>query len=160
MSFDGISDEIIAELSTLIEGGHIHVIADHRPWFDGVSDMYPFDRNRIDWRRTADMVTCDVVPVDAVMADEELQVLLEEHCDLVALWFQNRGISQRQRVVWLGDGSDLVLGMELCTFMKCFAFLLSWPQHCYVVPLNRTWCLNYTMEGQLFFGRPKREERP
>ena len=42
--------------------------------------------------------------------------------------------------------------MTIGTLLECFPEIFALPQHTYVLPETGSWCLNYTMEGQLFFG--------
>lgn len=48
--------------------------------------------------------------------------------------------------------------MSIETFFECYDIALVSGQHVYVLPASGSWCLNYSMEDQLFFGLSKNTE--
>jgi hypothetical protein len=68
-------------------------------------------------------------------------------------WLRDEGILTGEEVVWVGDSTDFGLCMTAATLLECFPRLFSLPQHSYALPRDGSWCLNYVMEGELFFAR-------
>ena len=68
-------------------------------------------------------------------------------------WLSDSSIRQEDRVVAVGDVSNVALHMSIDTLLHCCHVIFLSGQHVYVIPETADWCLNYTMENELWFGR-------
>ena len=68
-------------------------------------------------------------------------------------WLAEYSIGDEDRVIVFGDVSRVALHMSVGTLFDCSEVIFLSPQHVYVIPSSGEWCLNYTMEDQVWFGR-------
>jgi hypothetical protein len=83
--------------------------------------------------------------------------MLAEHKMAVKSWFDEAGVESAAHVVWIGDNTDIALEMSAEALLEFFPVLFSFPQHSYVLPADGAWCLNYVLEGELFFAKAPKE---
>ena len=107
--------------------------------------------HRIDWEYVGEHKFEDVLGIAdgrAISFIEQIEKLglIRNHLEKLV----SGGVDEK--IVWIGDGCDLRLAMKKETFLDCYPILFASPQHSYVLPLSCDWCLNYTMEGHLYFG--------
>jgi hypothetical protein len=150
---NALSAEILEELKPWIETGKVKVDTETEKYFH-LLGKYPIGVNRIDWRGVRDHLVFNVLPVvRAAMTGSEHENKLSPCKGLLLDWFSSHGIDLRVPIVWIGDDSNVSLHMTVETLLESYPLLFSSPQHHYVIPVGGEWCLNYTMEGQLFFGK-------
>lgn len=148
------SADVLEELKPWINAGQVRIEPESNKYYQLLASKYPIGVNRIDWRGVRNYLVFDVLPADkGVTTGEEEETMLAKHRNILLDWFHTNGISLRECVVWTGDSTNVSLHMTIETLLKLYPHLFSWPQHHYVFPETGEWCLNYTMEGQLFFGR-------
>jgi len=135
-----------------IGAGHIAVVPDVTAAFGALDAKFPTRPSRIAWERIGDRQEIDVLSSPRTISSDELQAELAAHRASVESWFVSLGIDAETEVMWLGDMCDSGFRMPLAVFFEHFELLFSMPQHSYVLPDDARWCLNYVMEGQLFFG--------
>lgn len=150
---DGTRDEILHEIALWIGAGNVRVEEGNQKYFDLLERRYPIGFNRIEWRGVGGHSEASVLPVDQHVISYAQHVrVLSAYRKVLKGWFDKNGIGMDDRVVCVGDDTDVSLRMTIGTLLECFPELFAIPQHSYVFPEGGSWCLNYTMEGQLFFG--------
>ena len=148
---DDDAEEILHDLSVWILKGDIDANRENQSLFDLIETKYPIGLNRIDWEYVDGHKFEDVLRITAgqtILFSEQINKLGSIRNHLKNLVSN----SINEKIVWIGDGCDLRLSMKKETFLDCYPILFSSPQHSYVLPLSFDWCLNYTMEGHLYFG--------
>ena len=141
------------ELGEELSSGRLSILRDSGPLFGLLGKRFPIGLNRIAWERVKEKQLIEVLPEPRQIASHELRALLAEHQATVRQWLEDEGVSKDARVIWLGDMTDAALEMSRDDLVEFFPVLFSFPQHSYVLPRDGCWCLNYVMEGELFFGR-------
>lgn len=150
---DAIGQSLLNELKTWILAGRIDVEETNSAYFELMEKKYPTAVNRIDWSRVDHYRVASFRQSTATQVDvEDVRVALSGFRGSLALLLTNLGVRHDERVVYVGDGSDIALRMNVETFLECFPVVLEQPQHGYVLPVDAKWCLNYTMECELFIG--------
>jgi len=139
-------------LRSEIDAGRISIVTDVEPWFDRIGSRFPTGINRIAWEKVANKAQVEVFSETRAVNSDELEVILGRHRSTIIEWFDRKGVDLDSEVVWLGDDTDVGLRMQVKVLVQYFPVLFSLPQHSYVLPLVGTWCMNYVMEGELFFG--------
>jgi hypothetical protein len=148
-----LSPEVTRELQRWIETGEVECDRNSSRYFR-VLEQYPIGVNRIDWSAVREPRVLDVLPCDRdLTTGAEHEARLLECRETLLHWFAAAGIAGPLRVVWVGDGCDTALRMNVDTLLQLYPSLFSWPQNHYVLPESGAWCLNYSIEGQLFWGR-------
>lgn len=151
---DGLSIELLEDLKPWVDGGQVQVEWGNQKYFDLLEAKYPIAVNRIDWRGVRGVCAFDVLPISKeAMTGNEHEEKLATCRDLLLDWFKSSEVAFQERIVWIGDVSNISLHTTIETLLAVYPLLFSWPQHSYVLSLTGQWCLNYTMEGQLFFGK-------
>lgn len=148
------SADVLEAVKHWIGTGQVRIEPESDKHYQLLGSKYPIGVNRIDWRGVREHQAFDVLPheIEAMTADEHKKRLAE--CRNVVLeWFRSSDIELLDWVVWTGDTTNVSLHMTVQTLLELYPHLFSCLQHHYVLPLTGEWCLNYTIEGQLFFGR-------
>jgi hypothetical protein len=148
----GVLEYIEQRLKPQIANGEVRLICDADQWFARIADAFPMGINRIAWEQVASRRHLAIFSEPRAISSDELEGRLETHRTAIEGWFAEISLDMDTEVIWLGDDSDCGLRMSLGVFLRHFPPLLSLPQHSYVVSDEGDWCLNYTMEGDLFFG--------
>jgi hypothetical protein len=158
---DGDSDALAARDLQLLEAvrpwlnvGQIMVSRGNQKYFDLLQSRYPIGFNRIDWRFVQPHETVDVLSMQdrhTVQASEEL-ARLKDARSVVEAWLLKSPTSATDPILWIGDACDLVLDTTQPVFLECFPQLFGIGQHSYVIPRSCEWCINYILEGELFWG--------
>ncbi|AOZ04640.1 hypothetical protein [Cupriavidus malaysiensis] len=125
-----------------IESHRITELGDSSPFFAQLAKAYPALGSRVDWA---------LVPnsIERVEEDESLQAeQFVKFFDEVVRTFGLCGDA-----VYLGDSAtDFALSGSLECLREMFPELLAIPQHHYLVGPDSSWCLCFTMEGDMGFG--------
>lgn len=146
--------EIVESVRTWIASGEVKVHSGNQSYFDLLEARYPIGLNRIDWRGITPHEAWDVLqPQDGqvVRARDEL-ILLGNARSVINGWLSKATAGTAEPVIWIGDACNLALEMSSQVFLGCYVALFSSGQHSYVIPKSGEWCINYTIEGQLFCG--------
>lgn len=151
---DDLSNAILEDLKPRIDAGTISVELENQKYFDLLESKYPIGLNRIDWRGVRDHRVVDVFPAEGTeMSGAEQERELAEYRDVLVDWFNSYGIDSQDPVIWIGTSGNLSLHMTIGSLLECYPIIFTYAQHSYVLPVTGEWCLNYTMEGQLFLGK-------
>lgn len=145
-----------------ILSGVFEITDDTDAIFMAMGMRFPIRMNRIAWEQISPKEHIEVRPLGSgALTGRELEDKLASFSDAVSAWFNRNGIAVDATVYWVGDDTNGVLRMTLNSMMQYFPQLFSFGQHSYVAPENGDWCLNYVMEGEMFFAMaPKSSEPP
>lgn len=131
----------------------VRQVNDSRPFFDLLEKRYPIGLNRIAWEKHSGTARDEVFTGDeSQKSSDEVRDALSARQQMVREWFDSAQVPMEASVTWFGDNTDLALEMPVARLLELFPGLFSFPQHGYALGENGDWCLNYTMEGELFFG--------
>lgn len=133
-----------------IADGHIRAISPES-WFDWIEARFPAGFNRIAWERVSGMQRVAVLDSPRQITAEELQVLLAMHRCEVEAWLSEAGVEPDAELIWIGDNADQGISTKAAVALKQFPLLMSFPQHSYLLSPDAECCVNYVMEGDLFF---------
>ena len=142
MSGNFYEKELRQELRHEFESGAIRELGDSSPFFAQLGQAYPAHGSKIDW---------GTIPgsIERVEADESAQI------QSFNAFFEE--MVQRFRlsgdVVYVGDSAtDFALAGEVQAMHRVLRELLSVPQHHYFLGPECSWCMSFTMEGDMAFG--------
>ena len=147
-------DDTRERLAPELEERTIVEFAEPQAIFDLIEKRFPVGINRIAWERVRAKEYAEVFPVaTGCKKTEEVEERLVLHRNQVRRWVESAEIAADDMVAWVGDSTDIGFRMSVETLLACFPRLFSLPQHSYVLPKDGAWCLNYVMEGELFFAK-------
>ncbi len=150
---DTVGQQLIEELEAWVSAGLIKVEASNEPYFSLIEGKYPISVNRLDWSKVGNhRVKRFRSPTAKQVECEALRERLGEFRGTLGIWLSDLGVSRDDAVVFVGDGSEIATKMKVEVFLDCCPILLEQPQHGYLLPEDGRWCLNYTMESELFLG--------
>lgn len=142
------------ELESELRSGRVSVAGDPDQFFALLGKRFPVGLNRIAWEKVSNRRSVEVLPEPRAISSDELRTLLVPCRDDVQSWLDDVELEETgDQVVWIGDSTDAALAMSKSALLEFFPILFSFPQHSYALPRDASWCLNYVMEGELFFGR-------
>lgn len=150
---DTVGQEMIEELEAWVASGDIEVERSNEAYFSLIEENYPISVNRLDWSKVVNHREMLFRPpeVDQISTGF-LRERLVSFRDTLSFWFKGLGVLQDDVVIFVGDGTEIAIKMTVKVFLDCFPIILEQPQHGYLLPVDGRWCLNYTMESQLFLG--------
>ena len=136
--------EIIEILENRLKDKSVSIVSPNIS-FEMIEKNYPISYNRINWSLipTADHTTINE------------SNLKEEVADFINKIINKYPGLENEKVVIIGD--DLFEnGYELpfLLFKELFSTFFEIPQHTYVIFQKSKKCLNYTFEGDIYFGSP------
>jgi hypothetical protein len=146
----GTYDEELREALKLdFESGSIRELGDSLQFFQILSEEYPCKGSKIDWSRVPN--STERAEGDACLQSDRFISFFDEMREKYGL----TGI-----VLYIGDSAtDCALEGAIDTMRLVLAELLNIPQHHYFIGPDYTWCMSYTMEGDMAFGfRPSAED--
>lgn len=147
-------DEILAELSDYLSADRMKRVDDGGRYAQAISKAFPTGINRIDWSKVPGAISTSITTGKVPEARrQQLQQFLRDALLSV-------GVGESETIIWVGDSTEFVLEMSVATLSESIGILCSYPQHAYVIPSDARWCLNYTIEGEIYFGcAPERKPR-
>ncbi len=140
---DTPGQELLQDLSSDIECGNIIVSDDFDQWFDKIWKNFPFTGSKIAWSKVPESI--------------ELEIDKKDYEESIVSFFINithkAGVDESDVLVVVGDSSmNFSLQSHKDTLSKILLYIVSMPQHTYIIPIDSSWCLCYTMEGYMSFG--------
>jgi len=142
MSGNFYEAELRKALRTEIESHRIRELGDSSPFFAQLAKAYPASGSKIDWGR---------VPGSIERVEEEEALQAEQFAKFLDEVIQKFRLSGD--VVYVGDSAtDFALAGSLECMRKVLPELLAVPQHHYLVGPDSSWCVCFTMEGDMGFG--------
>ncbi len=151
MSSNFYEAELRHVLHFAMESNRIRDLGNSSPFFAQLMKAYPSCGSKIDWAR---------VPGSVERAEEraDFQIIqFVSFFDQVVQKFRLVG-----DVVYVGDSAtDFALAGSMECMREALPELLAIPQHHYLMGPDGSWCMCFTMEGNMGFGfHPKLSTRP
>jgi hypothetical protein len=142
MNCNFYESELRKILHVQLESNRISELGDSSPFFERLMKEFPFSGSRIDWRRVPESI-------ERVEDDRALQIdQFILFCDEIIRKFDLVGA-----VVYVGDSAtDFALVGTLECMREALPALLAIPQHHYLIGIDNSWCMCFTMEGDMGFG--------
>jgi hypothetical protein len=110
--------------------------------------------NRIKWSAVPQHRRCKIPDNgDCAIIKTHIEGFIHECLDNLAI------TEEKLELLWLGDQTDFGVKMNYPVLLEISALLFSYPQHSYIVPEDVSWCLNYTFENEMFFGKAVQKRR-
>lgn len=139
-------EELRQELQREYPGSTIVVDPSSSGYFDMLRRRFPVRGSKIDW----DRVPMAKVRRVATSSSEQYFDDAEEFAEEIV---GSERLDREREVVVIGDSAmEGALRMPLFAFRSFLRSILRMPQHTYVLDADATWCLVFTMEGDLCFG--------
>lgn len=150
---DIVGQDLLEELEAWVASGDIEVERSNEGYFSLIENNYPISVNRLDWSKVSHHrnMLFRFSYTEGIHSDV-LRERLADFRDSLSLWLEDLGVLQDDAVVFVGDDSEIATKMTVSVFLDCFPILLEQPQHGYLLPEDGRWCLNHTMESELFLG--------
>ncbi|WP_428989917.1 hypothetical protein [Methylocapsa aurea] len=142
MSGNFYEDEVRKALQAAMASNRLREMDDSSPFFAQLMTAYPATGSKIDWNR---------VP-DSIERSEEDQAL---HVEQFIAFFDEmvRRVGLAGDVVYVGDSAtDFALAGPIENMREALPDLLTVPQHHYLIGPGSSWCMCFTMEGDMGFG--------
>lgn len=134
--------ELRKALRAAIESHRIKELGDSSPFFAQLMATYPVSGSKIDWGRLPGSI--ERVEEDEAIQAEQFTAFFDE----VIQKFRLAG-----DVVYVGDSAtDFALTGSVGCMRDVLPELLAIPQHHYLIGPESSWCLCFTMEGDMGFG--------
>lgn len=149
---------MLEEIRGPLEDGIMRRNVDFDLWASRLSKAFPFGLNRIQWERVPNHILLVPVPRDPEERRNPESYFRRSTVrirEFVTKRFADEKIDLNEEIIWLGDSLSFALQLTVNSFLTWCHVLLSYPQHSYSIPKDVSWCLNYTWEDELFFGRAK-----
>jgi len=146
-------DDLLDNLREEIGLEHILLLQEGERWHE-LARHYPFSEfSRLMWEYVEDAEVYSKLAAEPSNSSTR-EYLLGDPSDIEGFLREKIGHTPicHEPVLWLGDDVNYCLQMTGEVFLRCWERILCWPMHHYLVPLNLSWCLNFTMESDLYFG--------
>jgi hypothetical protein len=141
-----IEDKFVEELSSKLAANNIDILRDVSGPYALIEACFPMDSGRLDWSLIADRGESEVKKVSAfygVERNEACKLYLREQIAMNDL---------AGKAYWINDNIDIVLAGDVRSFEETFDSLLWPPGHIYLLGEKGDWCLNVTLQDDLYFG--------
>jgi hypothetical protein len=136
-------DDLRSALKTQFDTGELLDIGDAAAVFSSLSKAFPTSGSKIDWR---------YVPGSVESAEEEASLQHQRFAQFFDDVRSRFGLSGP--VTYAGDSAtDFALEGTLDAVREALPALLEVPQHHYFIGPGCSWCICFTMEGDMGFGR-------
>ena len=136
--------ELMSALGSMIKSGYLMISDDSSYFFEKLESAYPVIGSKIDW----ECVPCSIFRVCQCGESDFLMEMIS-FFDEVVLEFGLSG-----GVVFVGDSAiDFSLKGDIKIIREILPVLLNIPQHHYFMDPEVSWCICFSMEGDMAFGR-------
>jgi hypothetical protein len=137
-------DDIRKALKIEFDLGYLTEVGPAKDIFDLLMKAYPFSGSKIDWKRVPGAVECFAGETSNTNKSAKFTTFFNEVCDRFALIGP---------VVYIGDSATgFALAGSVETIRRVLSILIETPQHHFFVGPNASWCICFTMEGDMDFG--------
>lgn len=134
--------ELLDELSEDIASGNIHVLTSADEHFAALSARYPICGSKIAWSRIVGSIERS-----ERRDDFEFDAFVDFFNEMIAL----NGLNGA--VIYIGDGLiNFALDSSIEIFSKKLKEIFSIPQHHYFLAPDYSWCMVFSMEGDMSYG--------
>jgi hypothetical protein len=138
-------EQLVASLRHYIDTGVVKVLLNTEEFDNSLMHSFPFVLGRIDWRAVPGHKFVHING-DLTIGATQIRHFLD---DLV----KEQQIVRSAKVIYLGDACDVGLCLDFASFLDLLPLIFDLPQHHYLIPSTCVWCVHYTFENDLFFGR-------
>ena len=132
---------LLSALAVSLETRELRLIHDDGPLFQALQDKFPVAGSKINWSSVPGAV-------NGKAGHDELAdrlVFFREHA---------LSLGAESRAYYLSDGAlDFAVLGNMGALYRHLPQLLENPQHHYFTPEDFAWCIAFTMEGDMHFGR-------
>jgi hypothetical protein len=137
-------DELLASIKPLVRDGAIELIEAEDLYIDLIERNFPFVGSKIDWVQ---------VP-GAIIISARAQFFVSDCLEFLQEQLTANNISPSASVAVVGDSAmDFAIATKAQYLPALMANVFDLPQHTYVVATSGEWCMAFTMEGEVAFGR-------
>jgi hypothetical protein len=140
--------EIEEKLADLIILGRIKVLKNEK-FFELLEENYPIGLNRINWENVEGGIS-DLIDYKLINNENALQKKIKEFFKKVILAYPK--IVNEKVVVFGDEALNQAYQMNFDLFQKVAMNFFSLPQHTYVLTKISIKCINFTFEGEFYFG--------
>jgi hypothetical protein len=141
---DTPEQDLLKILKPEIEARQIVVFANSDQYFRALEEYFPLFGSKIDWSK----VFC--------ACEEKINY---NQFEMSVLGFFDKaaealGLHAASAMIFIGDSAmDVALSTTAEIMRRYLIDVVDMPQHTYIVPQDVSWCLSYTMEGNMAYGR-------
>ena len=135
-------EELLQDLDNEIRTGAISIGPDSAIYFSRLAECYPVLGSKIHWSKVpASIEACE--PLDDLQS--------RAFSDFFAKMIADHNLSGP--AFYMGDSAvNFIIVASVEEFSKQIGVLLSVPQHNYIVAADFSWCIVFTLEGDMAFG--------
>lgn len=142
-----LETELHDELRNICGKGELEFQASSEGYFVLLEQRFPLIGSKIDWSQVPTSIERRFDVLDS-----------ERHADAAAAFMEEISASQNfapeTRIVVIGDSAmEGAVVLSLQVLRACLRSFVMMPQHTYVTNAEASWCMAFTMEGDLCFGR-------
>ncbi len=140
-------EELLEELQRKLSsaGSQLEVQPSSAEYFVVLQERFPVYGSKIDWESVPGARIESIDTADSENYFERAEIFANE------VW-NAEGIDCERSVVVIGDSAmDVALKMPLHALRSCLRRILAMPQHSYVLASDASWCMSFTMEGDVSF---------
>lgn len=142
MSGNFYEAELRKALHAAMASNRIREVGDSAPFFAQLMKSYPASGSKIDWSRVPDSIE---------RTEEDPALQLDQFLSFFDEVVQKAGLVGD--VVYVGDSAtDFALAGSMERMREALPELLEIPQHHYLIGPESSWCMCFTMEGDMGFG--------
>ena len=134
-------EKLLSSLSDLIKSGDVVVENTSDKYFAQLGAMFPAFGSKIDWKEIPESI-------EEIAKEDEY---IESCSNFFMKICEKNGLGGR--VVLIGDSAiESALIMPVDVLKLCLKQVLEIPQHHYIFAEDYSWCMSFTMEGDMAFG--------
>ena len=139
-------EELLAELRREYAIEEVEVEPSSVDYFRRLEERFPMWGSKIDWDHVPRSRTLHLETSDSEVYFNQAEALANE------IWSAAKIDFDRQVVVIGDSATEVALKMRLQVLQSCLRRILTMPQHTYVLAPDASWCMAFTMEGDVCFG--------
>lgn len=149
--YNVLQSEYLDTIKDEIQRGIIKIEKDDQ-YFSILEDMYPVVGSGIAWDEVPDALFLDL---EGLKENREVyDAALQKGFAEIIQRIQGLEIDEDQEVVVLGDNIfNVALRIPLKKLSDVYRGIFDLPQHTYILPPDASWCINFTFEHRLYFGK-------
>lgn len=141
-----VEEEYLAKFSSELKQGKIKT-APSWEYFDKISKNFPIEGTQVAWTKVPGAV-------GKKLTSEELADYIENAAIFADTVLTDHGILNEDKVVIINDSAiECALELSPELYLTRIRDFLDLPQHNFLVSVNASWLIAFTMEGFLWFGK-------
>jgi hypothetical protein len=146
---ESFQSELLADLSTWINNGRIRMHSEDRWLVDAIKRRFPIVAGRIAWENVPNSTRWNA-PIPRLDEPAARSTRVRNCLKDAAL---RLGIDDSQNVFAMADSFLTVMfEMPFSVLLETGPLIFELPYHAYVAPRDVAWCINHTMEGDVYAG--------